>query len=252
MAEKTLWEFSALTVENIHNSPVLRTENIVFELKPGLINMVEAIQYSGKANEDASTHLQDFMQIGNTIAIERVNHDIILLRLFPFSLVGRAKQWFYANKEDINSWAKCSKAFLAKFFPIGKTNMLRGKITNFQQQKTETISEAWEHLQGYIQNCPHHGMEEWLHMQGFYHGLNQKAHEHLDATTEGSFLSLTLGKAKELMEKISENQSWSQDKGEEAIEEVNALSTKMDELLHWLDQRAKYKEELHRTFYLLN
>jgi len=50
--------------------------------------------------------------------------------------VGRTKQWFYANKEDINTWAKCSKAFLAKFFPIGKTNALRGKITNFQQWKT--------------------------------------------------------------------------------------------------------------------
>jgi hypothetical protein len=70
------------------------------------------------------------MEIGSTIAIG-VNQDIILLRLFPFSLVGRAKQWFYANKEDINTWEKCSKAFLAKFFPIGKTNALRGKITNF-------------------------------------------------------------------------------------------------------------------------
>jgi len=85
-------------------------------------------------------------------------------------------------------------------------------------------------------------MEELLLMQGFYHGLNQKTCEHLDATAEGSFLSLTLGKAKELMEKISDNQSWSQDKGEE-IEEANALSTKMDDLLHWLDQRAKYKED---------
>jgi len=183
------------------------------------------------------------MEIGNTIAIERVNQDIILLRLFPFSLVGRAKQWFYANKEDINTWVKCSKAFLAKFFPIGKRSALREKITNFQQQKTETISEAWERLQGYIQNCSHHGMEEWLLMQGFYHGLNEKTREHLDATAKGLFLSLTLGKAKELMEKISDNQSWSQDKGEEAIEEVNGLSTKKDNLLHWLEQRVKYKED---------
>jgi hypothetical protein len=30
------------------------------------------------------------------------------------------------------------------------------------------------------------------------------------------------------------------------IEEVNALSTKMDDLLNWLDQRAKYKED-HRA-----
>jgi len=60
--------------------------------------------------------------------------------------------------------AKCTKAFLAKFFPIGKTNALRGKITNFQQQKTKSILEAWERLQGYIQDCPHHGIEEWLLM----------------------------------------------------------------------------------------
>jgi hypothetical protein len=51
------------------------------------------------------------------------------------------------------------------------------------------------------------------------------------------------------MEKIADNQSWSQDntqyclQSEGAVEEVNALSTKMDALLSWLDQRAKYKED---------
>jgi hypothetical protein len=54
-------------------------------------------------------------------------------------------------------------------------------------------------------------MEEWLLMQGFYHGLTQKAREHLDATARGLFLSLIVGKAKTLMEKISENQGWFQD-----------------------------------------
>jgi len=186
---------------------MLATEDLEFELKPSLINMVQAIQFSGKVHEDASAHLQDFMEIGSTIAIEGVNQDIILLRLSLFSLVGRAKQWFYANKEDINTWAKCSKAFLAKFFPIGKTNILRGKVTDFQQQKTETISEVWEHLQGYIQDCTYHGRKNGYSCKAFYHGLTQKMHEHLDATTEGSFVSLTLGKAKNLKEKIVDNQS---------------------------------------------
>jgi hypothetical protein len=85
-------------------------------------------------------------------------------------------------------------------------------------------------------------MEEWLLMQGFYHGLIQKAREQLDATAGGSFLSLTLGKAKVLMERIAENQSWSQDniqhchQSEEALKELCALSTKMDVLLNWLEQ----------------
>jgi hypothetical protein len=30
-------------------------------------------------------------------------------------------------------------------------------------------------------------MEEWMLLQGFYHGLNQKASEHLDANAGGSF-----------------------------------------------------------------
>jgi hypothetical protein len=103
MAEKTLLEFSTPTIEKIRTGPALETKDLEFELKPSLINMVQAIQFSGKVHEDANTHLQDFMEIGSTIVIEGVNQDIILLRLFPFSLVGRAKQWFYANKEDINT-----------------------------------------------------------------------------------------------------------------------------------------------------
>jgi len=48
MAENTLWEFFAPIMENICTDLVLRTENLEFELKPSLINMVQAIQYSGK------------------------------------------------------------------------------------------------------------------------------------------------------------------------------------------------------------
>ena len=171
--------------------------------------MVQATPFSGKAHEDASAHLQNFLEISSTIIIKDVARDIILLCSFPFSLVERAKQWFYTNKDNINTWAKCSKAFLAKFFPISKTNALRGKFSNFQQQKRESILEAWEHFQEYILDCPHHGMEDWLLMQGFYHGLIQKAHE-LDANAGGAFMSLTLGKAKTLMEKIASNEGWSQ------------------------------------------
>ena len=88
-----------------------------------------------------------------------------------------------------------SDAFLAKFFPIGKTTALRGNIVSFQQHKTETIREAWERFQGYISDCRHHGMARWLLMQTFYYGLTQKSHECLDASTKGSFLELTIGKA---------------------------------------------------------
>jgi hypothetical protein len=60
--------------------------------------------------------------------------------------------------------------FSPSFFPLGKTNALRNKISTFQQQTKETIVDAWEHLQDYISTCPHHSMVEWF-IQCFYHGL---------------------------------------------------------------------------------
>jgi hypothetical protein len=57
MAIETIREFSAPTVENIRTGPALETNNLKFELKPNLINMVQATLFSGKVHEDASTHL---------------------------------------------------------------------------------------------------------------------------------------------------------------------------------------------------
>ena len=231
MAQKTLQEFSAPSLENIPTGPRFAVEEGVpeFELKSSLINLVQATQFSGKAHEDASAHLQNFLEIGSTIHINGVDKDIILLRLFPFSLEGKARKWFYTHQDNINNWTNLSDAFVSKFFSIGKTTVLRGNIVSFQQQKTEAISEAWERFQGYISDCPHHGMTTWLLMQIFYHGLTQKARECLDASAKGSFLELTIGKAEILLDKIAENQSWFQDKAqqchqtEEIPEEVNAL-----------------------------
>jgi hypothetical protein len=86
-------------------------------------------------SEDANAHLQNFLELCNTVVIKDVAQNSIRLRLFPFSLAGKAKQWFYQNKEVVDTWEKCSAAFLAKFFPMSRTSTLRGKISNFQQKK---------------------------------------------------------------------------------------------------------------------
>jgi hypothetical protein len=102
---------------------------------------------------------------------------------------------------------KCSNAFLAKFFPLGKTNALWNKISRFQQLLDETIAKAWERLQDYISACPHHGMEEWFIIQSFYHGLIHSTQEHIDATAGGSFFALSIEEAHKLVEKMASN--WS-------------------------------------------
>jgi hypothetical protein len=93
--------------------------------------MIQASPFYGLANEDDNTHLQTFLELCDTIVIKDIAPDVVRLCLFPFSLVGKAKLWFYKDKEAVNTWRKCSEAFLTKFFPIGKTNALRERITNF-------------------------------------------------------------------------------------------------------------------------
>ncbi|XP_072146622.1 uncharacterized protein [Setaria viridis] len=174
----------------------------MFELKTNLINMMQASPFCGKPNKDANIHPQHFLGLCDTVTMRGVTQDAIQLRLFPFFLLGRAKQWFYKDKDAVNIWDKCYATFLAKFFLLGKTNTLHKKITSFQHSGLESIPKAWERLQEYIFACPHHGMDEWLVLQNFYNGLTTMAQAHLDAIAGGAFLDLTIAKATALVEKM--------------------------------------------------
>ena len=163
--------------------------------------------------------------------------DNVHLRLFPFSLLGKAKTWFYTKIIDFTTWEACSNAFLTKYFSVGKTNALRGKISGFQQLPDEAIPEARERFQEYITACPRHGMEEWLIIQSFFNGQNTPAQNHIDAASGGSFLSLSILEAKVLVEKIASNQSWKDErqqqprKGIHHINSVDMLAAKIDLLM---------------------
>jgi hypothetical protein len=54
-----------------------------------------------------------------------------------------------------------------------------------------------------ISASPHHGMEEWFIIQGFYHGMIHSAREHIDAAAGGSFFALSIEEARALIEKMT-------------------------------------------------
>jgi len=87
MANKSIRDFSAPTTDNIRTGSAAEIDDN-FELKRGLINMVQSNQFCGKTHEDASAHIQHFLEICSTFTISGVPRDAILLRLFPFSLLG--------------------------------------------------------------------------------------------------------------------------------------------------------------------
>ena len=144
------------------------------------------------------------------------------LSINPLMLVGRLV-WLtfilfyyphidYPSIHSVDTWDKCSNAFIVKFFPMGKTNALCNKISSFTQQGEESNLDAWERMQECITACPHHGMEDWLFIQNFNHGLVPLNRSHLDAAAGGAFFSLSVADAKALTEKMLSNQRWNDER----------------------------------------
>jgi hypothetical protein len=129
---KSLHDYSTPVVANVPVGPAVNTDTKNFELWTGLIMIIKASQFCGLPREDASAHLQHFLELCDTIVIKDVTPACIRLCLFPFSRAGKANQWFYQSKGAVDTWDKCFATFLVKFLPVGKTSDLRGKISNFQ------------------------------------------------------------------------------------------------------------------------
>ena len=109
--------------------------------------------------EDSNLHLSVFLEVRDTLKINRASTDAIRLCLFPFSLRDKALAWLHSlSPGSITTWDELTRAFLAKFFPPSKTASLRNQITSFTQRDDELLYEAWERFKDLLRLCPHHGL----------------------------------------------------------------------------------------------
>ena len=128
-----------------------------YEIKPALLNLVMKEQFSGASTEDAAAHLNNFVELCEMQKYKDVDSDIIKLKLFPFSLRGKAKDWLLSlTKNSIDSWAKCKDAFIGRYYPPAKIISLRSNIMKFTQFDNEHVAQAWETMKSMIKNCPTH------------------------------------------------------------------------------------------------
>ena len=80
-----------------------------FELKPGLIHMVQQEQFGGRDDENPNAHLAKFNLICDTIKLNGVSDDAIRLRLFSFSLRDKAVKWLSSRpRNSFTTWAALS------------------------------------------------------------------------------------------------------------------------------------------------
>ncbi|GAU10510.1 hypothetical protein TSUD_420800, partial [Trifolium subterraneum] len=104
------------------------------------------------------------------------------LRLFKFSLTGRAKDWLDTIPPGtITTWKDLERKFKDRYFPIHKFLERRSEIMNFEQ-------------------------DELQQMQYFTQGLRPQTRMLLDASAGGSLKNKDEVEAKELVETMAQNE----------------------------------------------
>ncbi|GJW22514.1 reverse transcriptase domain-containing protein [Tanacetum coccineum] len=76
-----------------------------FEIKHGLLNLVQNKQFFGNDKEDPHAHIRYFNKITSTMKIPNVPNTSVKLMLFPFSLEGAARIWLEKEPpRSIETW----------------------------------------------------------------------------------------------------------------------------------------------------
>nr|GEX65693.1 reverse transcriptase domain-containing protein [Tanacetum cinerariifolium] len=170
--------------ENAIVIPKITANN--FELKHGLINLVQNKQFFGHDKEDPHAHIRYFNKITSTMRVPNVPSSSIKLMLFPFSLEGAARIWL--KTRSIQTWDDLVSKFINRFFPPSKTTNLRNEITRFQQRFDESFYEAWERFNDLLRACPHQGFFELHQLDTFYNTLNVNDQDSLNSAAGRNFL----------------------------------------------------------------
>ena len=91
-----------LCIPELGDLPILNLADIgrPFEIKTSTIRMVQHTPFTGK--EDPNLHIQAFIQLCQTFTMEGLDQNQLRARFFPFSLLGKALQWFYTLP-----WRRC-------------------------------------------------------------------------------------------------------------------------------------------------
>nr|KYP32906.1 hypothetical protein KK1_046291 [Cajanus cajan] len=149
-------------------------------MKPALPQLISFHQFSGLDHEDSHTHLYTFYELCGLVGVSGVDEEALFMRLFPFSLNGKAKAWLHSKNTET-----------------------RIAITTFAQGVDDPLCEAWERYKSLLRRCPNHGFEVELQVQTFYNGLQPQTKMILDTSFGGSVMFRTAEEAITIIESMA-------------------------------------------------
>ena len=158
------------------------------ELHPGLIAMVQAQPFSGCDNENPCYHMHQFEEMCSCLSISGMTLETLKWKLFSFSLIEKAKQWYTLAIESMNGdWDELKDKFYLAFFPMSHIDSLLRAILDFEQYEKESIGAAWARFSMLIHADLDLSLPNSILLRLFCLGIDINADLCLDATTEGRF-----------------------------------------------------------------
>ncbi|KAK8996549.1 hypothetical protein V6N11_081820 [Hibiscus sabdariffa] len=178
-----------------------------FELKPVMFNMLNSIgQFGGSPHEDARQHIHAFLEVCDSFRQQGVHEDVLKLKLFPYSLRGRARAWLSGVPAgSMESWADLCRSFLMRYNPPNMHTQLRNDIASFMQADDESMYECWDRFKGLLRKCTNHGFQDWTQVVMFYNGVNASTRMMLDASANGTLLDKSPEEAFDILDRVATN-----------------------------------------------
>nr|GFA35762.1 reverse transcriptase domain-containing protein [Tanacetum cinerariifolium] len=117
-----------------------------FELKHGLINLVQNKQFFGHDKEDPHAYIRYFNKITSTMRVPNVSTSLIKLMLFPFLLEGAARIWLEKEApRSILTWDDLVSKFINQFSLLQKRQIFVTRSRDFSKALTNHFMR-WKFL----------------------------------------------------------------------------------------------------------
>ena len=106
------------------------------ELHHSLKAMVHAQPFFGLDSEKPCNHLLEFEKICSCLSISGMTQENLKWRLFPFSLIGKPKQWYTFAIESTNGdWDELKDKFCLAFFPCPVSPLYQRQSSTFSSMR---------------------------------------------------------------------------------------------------------------------
>ncbi|KAK2436917.1 hypothetical protein QL285_021877 [Trifolium repens] len=180
---------------------------VTFDIKNTVLSGLRENQFDGSAIRDPWAHLENFYETCTMCHPDGFTDSQIKLRLFGFTLIGRAKDWLQCIPSGtITTWKELEDKFLERFFTTDQFLARRADITGFEQGETESLYEAYERFKMLLRKCPNHCLDNMEQMQIFIRGLRMQSRMLIDASAGGTIKNKNEDEVRQLVENMCLNE----------------------------------------------